>query len=83
MAVNGVNRTDGTRKENVYIDFQLRKFRNLCQNQISSEKIKTVLDYGGGGSDWDAPNFDLKQICRQKIFFNCSGVDKFEPARGH
>ena len=68
MAVNGIDRTDGTRKENVYNDFQLRKFRNLCQNQISSEKIKTVLDYGGGGSDWNAPNFDPKQISQQKIF---------------
>ena len=27
MAVKGVDRTDGTRKENVYNDFQLRKFR--------------------------------------------------------
>ena len=41
MAVKGVNRTDGTRKENVYNDFQLRKFRNLCQDKIANEKIKT------------------------------------------
>ena len=82
MAVNGINRTDGKRKENVYNDFQLRKFRNLCQNQISSEKIKTVLDYGGGGSDWNAPNFDPKTNQSAKDFFKLQQVDKFEPARG-
>ena len=70
MAVNGIDRTDGTRKEDVYNDFQLRKFRNLCQNQISSEKIKTVLDYGGGGSDWNAPNFDPKTNQSAKDFFS-------------
>ena len=82
MAVNGINRTDGKRKENVYNDFQLREFRNLCQNQISSEKIKTVLDYGGGGSDWNAPNFDPKTNQSAKDFFKLQQVDKFEPARG-
>ena len=82
MAVNGINRTDGTRKENVYNDFQLRKFRNLCKDQISSEKIKTVLDYGGGGSDWNAPNFEFKTNQSAKDFFQLQQVDKFEPARG-
>ena len=82
MAVKGAERTDGTRKEKVYNDFQLRKFRNLCQNQIYSEKIKTVLDYGGGGSDWDAPNFDPKTNQSAKEFFQIQKVDKFEPARG-
>ena len=82
MAVKGADRTDGKRKEKVYNDFQLRKFRNLCQHQISSEKIKTVLDYGGGGSDWDAPNFDPKTNQSAKEFFQIQKVDKFEPARG-
>ena len=82
MAVNGIERTDGTRKENVYNDFQLRKFRYLCQNQISSDKIKTVLDYGGGGSDWTAPNFDPKTNQSAKDFFQLQQVYKFEPARG-
>ena len=82
MAVNGINRTDGTRKENVYNDFQLRKFRNLCKNQISSEKIKTVLDYGGGGSDWDAPGFDPGTNESAKQFFQLQTVHTFEPARG-
>ena len=82
MAVKGTNTTDGKRRENIYNDFQLRKFRNVCRNQISSEKIKTVLDYGGGGSDWDSPNFDPKTNQSAKEFFKIQHVDKFEPARG-
>ena len=69
MAVNGINRTDGKRKENVYNDFQLREFRNLCQNQISSEKIKTVLDYGEKAQIGMLQTLTLKQISQQKIFF--------------
>ena len=82
MATKGADRTDGTRRENVYNDFQLRKFRSLCKNQISSENIKTVLDYGGGGSDWDAPSFDPETKQSAKEFFQVQQVDKFEPARG-
>ena len=82
MAAKGVDRVDGTRKEKVYNDFQLRKFRHICKQQISDEKIKTVLDYGGGGSDWNAPNFDPKTNQSAKDFFQLQQVDKFEPARG-
>jgi len=80
MAVKGVKRTDGA--INYYNDFQLKKFRNICKRQISNEKIKTVLDYGGGGSDWDAPGFvpGTKQSAKQ--FFQIQSVHTFEPARG-
>ena len=82
MAVKGIDRVDGTRKEKVYNHFQLRKFRHICKNQISNEKIKTVLDYGGGGSDWDAPGFDTGTKQSAKQFFQIQSVHTFEPARG-
>ena len=82
MAVKGVDRVDGTRNENAYNDFQLRKFRHICKGQISNEKIKTVLDYGGGGSDWDAPDFEPKTNQSAKQFFKIERVHSFEPARG-
>ena len=82
MAAKGVDRVDGTRKEKVYNDFQLRKFRHICKQQISNEKIKTVLDYGGGGSDWDAPGFDPGTKQSAKQFFQIQRVHTFEPARG-
>ena len=82
MATKGINRVDGTKKEKAYNDFQLRKFRHICKNQISNEKIKTVLDYGGGGSDWDAPGFDSGTKQSAKQFFQIQRVHTFEPARG-
>ena len=81
MAVKGIDRVDGTRKEKVYNDFQLRKFRDICKNQISNEKINTVLDYGGGGSDWDAPDFDPKSRQSAKQFFKIQKVHTFESER--
>ena len=82
MAEKGIDRVDGTRKEKVYNDFQLRKFRHICKHQISNEKIKTVLDYGGGGSDWDASGFDTGTKQSAKQFFQIQSVHTFEPARG-
>ena len=58
MAQDGYNRTDGKVIKKAFSDFELRKFRNLCKEKISIEEIKTLLDYGGGGSNWDEPNFD-------------------------
>ena len=80
MAEKGVKRTDGA--VNYYNDFQLRKFRNMCKNLMSREKIKTVLDYGGGGSNWDKPGFEPGTKLSAKDFFQIEEVYKFEPARG-
>jgi len=84
MVAKGIDRVDGTRteKEKVYNAFQLRKFRHICKPQISNEKIKTVLDYGGGGSDWDAPGFEPETKQSAKQFFQIQRVHTFEPARG-
>ncbi len=82
MVVKGIQKTDGTINESAYNFFQLKKFRNMVKDELSNEAIKTVLDYGGGGSDWDAPNFDSKTNQSAKEFFQIQNVDKFEPARG-
>tara|TARA_B110000003_G_C16531267_1_gene489025 strand:+ start:236 stop:946 length:711 start_codon:yes stop_codon:yes gene_type:complete len=81
MAVTGYARTDGSKVSNAYNDFELRKFRNFCKEQISRDEIKTVLDYGGGGSDWDASGFDPATGETAKQFFRVKEVCIFEPAR--
>ena len=81
MAANGYERKDGSRVQTAYNDFELRKFRNICKDKMSRDEIKTVLDYGGGGSDWDAPDFDPDNGQSAKEFFNGSVVNTFEPAR--
>ena len=52
MAKTTIKRRDG-KDISSYNDFQLRKFRNILKDKISNEAIKTVLDYGGGGSNWE------------------------------
>ena len=83
MAREGFKRTDGSKVpvEIAYNSFQLKKFRHICKNYFIDNKIETVLDYGGGGSDWSANNFDDINAMSAKKFFNVSSVTTFEPAR--
>ena len=46
-----------------------------------SRDIETVLDYGGGGSDWDAPNFEPSTNESAKQFFKVKDVCTYEPSR--
>lgn len=81
MATEGYWRINGEKVEDAFNDFELRKFRNVCKEKISNPNIKTVLDYGGGGSDWDAENFEEKTGESAKQFFQLENVTTFEPAR--
>ena len=82
MVVDGYSRQDGSKAETSYSDFELRKFRTICKEHISHPSILTVLDYGGGGSDWDAPGFEPTTGQSAKQFFDIQNVTTFEPARG-
>ena len=83
MVAEGFQRTDGIKiaAENAYNSFQLQKFRHVCKEQFINNKIDTVLDYGGGGSDWNAPNFEPTSGKSAKQFFEITEVTTFEPAR--
>ena len=81
MAQDGYKRTDGIKVEKAFSDFELRKFRNLCKEKISNKQLKTILDYGGGGSNWDEPNFEPTTGETAKKFFDVEKVTTFEPAR--
>ncbi|MBK50988.1 MAG: hypothetical protein CMQ45_01215 [Gammaproteobacteria bacterium] len=81
MVVNGYERTDGSKVTSTYNDFELRKFRAICKTHLQREDIETVLDYGGGGSDWDAPSFEPSTNESAKQFFRVKDVCTYEPAR--
>ena len=81
MAKEGYDRIDGIKVQSAYNDFELQKFRNVVKHNMQKEEIKTVLDYGGGGSDWDAINFDPVTGKSAKNFFDLEEVNTFEPAR--
>ena len=81
IAANGFYNIYGSKVDSVYNCFELRKFRTICREKLSDEEIATVLDYGGGGSDWDEPDFDLESGQTAKQYFDVSLVNTFEPAR--
>ena len=81
MVRNGYERIDGSKVISTYNDFELRKFRLICKTHLQKKDIETILDYGGGGSDWDAPNFEPSTNLSAKQFFRIKDVCTYEPAR--
>ena len=81
MADQGYERSDGKKVESAYNDFELKKFRNHVSTYIKTPYIKTVLDYGCGGSNWDAPDFDPSNGQSAKEYFDLENVYYYEPAR--
>ena len=58
MSREGYIRQSGEEITNAFSDFELRKFRAVAKTFFEQTEVTTVLDYGGGGSDWDLPGFD-------------------------
>jgi hypothetical protein len=81
MADKGYNRADGSFVADAYSDFELRAYKQHIKPILKKFGISTVLDYGAGGSDWQAPGFD--ESGQSAIdYFGLSAVTKYEPARG-
>jgi len=83
MVNDGFDRTDGSKVQpiDVYNSFQLQKFKSIVLPHFKKLQIETVLDYGGGGSDWDELNFDKQTKESAKQFFGVREVTTYEPAR--
>ena len=81
MANQGYKREDGIYVKDTYESFELKKFKELIQPQFNYWKIKSVIDYGGGGSNWDNSGFSGEQTA--KDFFNLEKVISYEPARNY
>lgn len=81
MAIDGYDRTDGTRVVDAFKDFESRRLRNHLKIGITEYQVKSVLDYGSGGSDWHANGFDeIGQSA--KDFYGLDVCLRYEPARG-
>lgn len=79
MVDEGYNLKTGGVKEDVYNDFELSRFRESVKRNIESLGIKSVLDYGCGGSDW----YSMKIFDGMSAsdFFKVDKVYRYEPAR--
>ena len=81
MAEQGYSSITGENIEVAFSDFELRKFRELVRGFLSGHNVRSLLDYGGGGSEWDAPGFDDKTNLSAQQYFSLDTVTKFDPAR--
>lgn len=81
MANEGYDRTDGVFVETAFSDFELKKFRKQVLPYFIEYEIKSVLDYGGGGSDWGKEGFDQESKKSAIDFFFLDEVLTYEPAR--
>ncbi|MDA0331846.1 MAG: hypothetical protein O3C30_01615 [Proteobacteria bacterium] len=79
MVDKGYKKVDGTYEANVYNDFELKKIRGSIKERFKIHRIKTVLDYGCGGSDWSSSGFNEDQSAFD--FFELDRVYRYEPAR--
>ncbi|MDB2639087.1 hypothetical protein N9Y91_08825 [Alphaproteobacteria bacterium] len=79
MADGGYETNTGEKIVDAYNDFELKKVRQFVSERFQENKIRTVLDYGCGGSNWIAPGFDGEKSA--KDFFELKSVYRYEPAR--
>ena len=81
MAREGYERTDMTRVENAFSDFELQAYRLHIRSIFDEHAISTVLDYGCGGSDWRCGGFDDATGQSATEYFKLQKVYRYEPAR--
>lgn len=79
MAREGYQTVDQQAVSHAFNDMEIRKFRGHVQPLLSPSHIRSLLDYGCGGSDYERAGFDGTQSA--KDFFGLQQVFRYEPAR--
>ena len=80
MANNGYMRESGKNVNDAFSDFESRYYRDHINSTFIKVGVKTVLDYGCGGSDWNMKGFDTSGKSA-KEFYCLEKVNRYEPAR--
>jgi hypothetical protein len=79
MARDGYRTVDNQTIEQAFNDMEIRAYRELVKNVLTQYRISTLLDYGCGGSDYEAAGFD--GALSAKEYFGLDQVFRYEPAR--
>jgi hypothetical protein len=81
MARDGYVREDQKKVEVAFADFELRAYREYIRSILVQHAIGSVLDYGCGGSDWQARGFDEATNQSAAEYFGLQNAYRYEPAR--
>ena len=79
MAEQGYETRKGPRVEKAYSDQEAAKFRHELKPLFAEHGIKSVLDYGGGGTDWR--DKQVPEGGSLTAFLGIEDYRVFEPAR--
>jgi hypothetical protein len=79
MAKEGYRTVDLQTIESAFNSMELRAFRQPIKQVLTQFRVNTLLDYGCGGSDYEAAGFDEQLSARE--YFGLSQVFRYEPAR--
>ena len=79
MAREGYQTTDHQTVTSAFNDMEINAYREPVKKLFSDFKIKTLLDYGCGGSDYLRPDFHGEQSAKE--YFDLDQVYRYEPAR--
>lgn len=82
MAHDGYDRADDVHVSDAFSDFELRAYRQQVLPVLRHFDVRSLLDYGCGGSDWHAPGFDKDSGKSAADYFALERALRYEPARG-
>lgn len=80
MAQDGYVTREGQHIEAAFNDMEIRAFKEFVKPLFEKFAVKTLLDYGCGGSDYNKTGFKLDLSAKE--YFRLNDVYLFEPARG-
>lgn len=79
MASKGYQTNDGQHVSVAFSDMEIRTFKDHVKPLFNNFQVKTLLDYGCGGSNYENVGFFQDQSA--KTFFELSDVYLYEPSR--
>ena len=86
MSTEGYARSDGKNikktndQSSSFSSFELRRYREVLLPYFKKYNIKSILDYGCGGSNWELESFDIKSTKSAKEYFSLEQISYYEPA---
>ncbi len=79
MVQSGYTTVDGGSIISAYNDMEIRRYKEHVRPLLLESNIRTLLDYGCGGSDYETPDFADGLSAKQ--YFGLEQVRLYEPAR--